>query len=80
MDTTSDHGEEETPRCTGGVCDDGKPLSGEAPSFCKTADLQDYSHQRIPRVDGDNQTLDNSVSREDGVEDRVDGSMEVEGN
>ena len=79
VDPTCDHGEEDSLGRTCGVYDDRQPPSGEAPSVCKTVDQWDDPHQSLLGYDGNNQTLDNSVSREIGVEDRADGSMEVKG-
>nr|POE88872.1 hypothetical protein CFP56_37407 [Quercus suber] len=80
LDPTCDHGEENASGSIDGVCDYGKPSSGEANPSSKIDDSQDGSHQGIPEVVGDYQAFDNSVPRKDGVEDGVDGSMEVEGN
>ena len=79
VDPTCDHGEEDSLGRTCGVYDDRQPPSGEAPSVCKTGDQWDDPHQSLLGYDRNNQTLDNSVSREIGVEDRADGSMEVKG-
>ena len=58
--------------------DDGQSPSSKASPVRRAEDECNHSHQRNPRNDGDNQALSNSISREDGIKECVDGSMEVE--
>lgn len=78
MDPSSNHSEEDSSRQARGIHDDGQSPSSEASLVRRAEDECNHSHQSNPRNDGDNQALDNSISREDGIEEGVDRSMEVE--
>ena len=78
VDPSSNHSEEDSSRQARGIHDDGQSPSSEASLVRRAEDECNHSHQSNPRNDGDNQALDNSISREDGIEEGVDRSMEVE--
>ena len=44
VDPIGDHSEDDSPRQTYRVHDDGQPLSSEAPTVCRTGDQWEYSH------------------------------------
>ena len=79
MDTANDNREEDLGEQTGGVLDNGQLTLGKNVAICKANDQGNNPNQGIIGHIGDHQTLDNFTSGEFGVEDGIDGCMEVEG-
>ena len=79
VDTANDCCEENLTGQACGMYDDGALASGKADSICRANDFRDHSYQGFSGNTRDHQALNDTPSRQNGVEEGGDGCMDIEG-
>ena len=79
VDTASDSCEENLTGQACGMYDDRALASSKADPVCGANDFNDHSYQGFSRNARDHQALNDTLSRQNDVEEGGDGSMDIEG-